>query len=166
MNDFAKILLFSLVVIISFSSAFGQKQTIKVFSPDNALVSKNIIQKREITKYIDGGAFRCGFYSYKGDCDYEKVRKIIWQCWTEKTLCYLTITWLGVDASRTEHIFIEPNKNNQWLVVRRDKRSHAVLQLKKTIYDLPKAYSVEWSTDKNERILLFKNKFGKVIQEF
>jgi hypothetical protein len=161
-----KIFLFPLIVIIFFSSAFGQNLKSKVFSPDNVNISTSIFQKREITKYLDGGAFRCGFSSLKGECDYEKIRKVIWQCWSEKTLCYLTIRLSGIDAGLDQYIFIEPNKNNRWLVVRREENYHAMRQYRKPIHNLPTVYSLEWRKDKDEQVLVFKNRLGKVIEEF
>ena len=164
MNSFAKLLLISLIVIIFPASAIGQKVKSKVFLPDD--YSRSVIQKRDISKYFDGGAFRCGFSGLKGECDYEEIRKVIWQCWSEKTLCYLTISWSGIDSARTEHVFVEPDQNNQWLIARRAQNSHAVIIVRKSLQDLPKAYSVEWRDDKNEKVLIFKNKLGKVIDEF
>jgi len=166
MNNFVKTFLFSLIAITFLNPVFGQKPQSKVFSPDNTIISKSIIQKREITKYFDSGAFRCGFFSTEGECDYEKIRNIIWQCWNEKILCYLTISSSSVDASRTEHIFIEPNKRNQWLVVRRAENSHTIPKFRKPIHDLPIVHSVTWRKDKSEQILIFKNKFGRIIEVF
>jgi hypothetical protein len=166
MKKFIKILLIFLFVLNLFSAIFGQKEMSKVFSPDNSIISKSVFQKRDITQYFDGGNFRCGLSSSESECDYKKIREAIWQCWTEKTLCYLTISAVGVDSSYDQHIFIEPNKNNQWQVVRRVENGHTMRQFRKPIHDLPRVYFLEWRKNKDEKVLIFKNKLGKVIEEF
>lgn len=140
----------------------------KVFSPDNTLIPKSIIQSRRIDDYSDGGAFRCGIFGNSNECDYRKIRQFIWKCWTEKTLGYTTINFTTVDAFSTEHIFIERNRANQWQIVRRMQRSHALLKINK-IEDLPVAVSIERTEDKKQKdewTLTLKNKFGKVVGEY
>lgn len=161
-----RIVILFFVVAICFSTTFGQIKLNKVFSPDNSTISKKITQKRIITEYFDGGAFRCGSLNRKGECDIKKFREIIWQCWNEKTLCYLKMTGQGVDMSSVEHIFIEPNKENQWTIVRRNEIFHFVPELRKPLHNLPLAYSVDWKEKDGEKVLLLKNKFGKVIDEY
>jgi hypothetical protein len=86
--------------------------------------------------------------------------------WTEKILCYLTISASGVDSSYDEHIFIEPNKNNQWQIIRRSKSGHSISQYRQPIHDLPRVYYLEWRKNKKDKVLIFKNKFKKIIEEF
>ena len=166
MKIHTKFLLSCLFLIIFKGFVLGQELRLEVFPADKFLISKSIIQSRDLNKYFDGGAFRCGFFGSESECNYEKIRRVIWQCWNEKTRCYLTINSSSVDASKTEHIFIEPNKNNKWLVVRRNEAYHALIKTRKPINDLPKIYSVEWQMKDEEKILVFKNRFGKKIDEF
>lgn len=163
MSVFVNILLLSLIFSVPI---LGQYKLPKVTSTDKSIISKTIIQKRDIRQYYDGGAFRCGGFSPKNQCDYEKLRKIIWQCWSEKTLCYSTISWNGVDAGGIEYIFIEPNKKNQWLIIRRSRNWHAVLKVSNKLQNLPLIYSVDWSEKDGKKILLLKDNLGAVIGEY
>jgi signal peptidase I len=160
--------IFSLVLIqLVFASViFGQQKLSKFFSPDNTIIPKDILQKRDIAQYFDGGAFRCGIIVSNGDCDYKKLREVIWQYWNEKLLCYLTISDSSVDASRFEHIFIESNKKNVQIISRRVENSHVIPEYREPLHNLPKVYSVEWSKNKVKKILVFKNRRGKVIDEY
>lgn len=159
-------LLFSVVflTVIFSGSGFGQK--IKVSPLDTSLVPKIITQNRNLTKYFDGGTFRCGYHSSGNECDYKQLRNVIWQCWSEKTKCYLTIESSSVDAGEIEHIFIEPGKNNKWLIIRRTENSRTNHRLGKSLQNLPLVYFVEWRKSDSEQILIFKNKMGKAIEEF
>ncbi len=162
MRKFVKYLILFLFVSNSVNSIFGQTEVSKVFSPDNSIISKSVLQKRDITQYFDRGNFRCGLFGYESECDYKKIREVIWRCWTKKTLCYLTIGASSIDSSYNEHIFIEPNKNNQWQVIRRSESP----QYRQSIHNLPRVYYLEWRENKNEKVLIFKNKFRKIIEEF
>jgi hypothetical protein len=159
MRKFVKCLILFLFISNSVDSLFGQKEMSKVFSPDSSIISKSVLQKRDITQYFDGGNFRCGLFGSESGCDYKKIREVIWRCWTEKTLCYLTIGASSVDSPYNEHIFIEPNKNNQWQVIRRSESGHSIPQYRQSIHDLPRVYYLEWRKNKNEKVLIFKNKF-------
>ena len=159
-NIFLLSLIFSVPIL-------GQHKLPKIVSVDNSITPKAIIQKRIITKYFYGGTFSCkkiGTIEVK--CDYQKFLEIIWQCWNEKTLCYLKLIHSGVDGGAVEHIFIEPNKKNQWLVVRRKEYWSALYKSKRPIENLPIVYSVDWSERDGEKILLLKDNFGKVIAEY
>jgi hypothetical protein len=166
MKFYIEVSIIYLAAIIFTIPIFGQESKSKVFSPDNSLISKSIVQKRNINEYFDGGAFRCGFSGSENECNYEEVRKVVWQCSKEKTRCYLTISSSSADAGITEHIFIEPNKNNKWLIVRRTEKHRTLSQIKKSVNDLPKVYFIEWQMKDREQILIFKNQLGKVIEKF
>jgi hypothetical protein len=154
-----------LIQIVFAPAIFGQQKLSKVFSPDNTIISKDILQKRDIRQYFDGGAFRCGMLASKGECDYKKIREVIWQCWNEKSLCYLTITVSGVDSGGIEHIFVESNLKKELIISRRTRTYHAIIKRQNRLHNLPKVYSIEWSKN-GEETLILKNKSGKVIGEY
>ena len=52
------------------------------------------------------------------------------------------------------------------MIVRRTERYGQFTNYKKPIQDLPLVYSIEWRDDETEKILIFKNKFGKIVDEF
>ena len=160
MKNFVKVILLFLIVLAVFSSIFGQNKKSK-------LIEKNLLQGRDLTHYAQVNYFDCRFSLRLNDkCDKQKAREFIEDCWTEKHLCYITITYNGTDSGSTKHIFIELNQKNQWQIVRRLERSD--IRIKNPIEDLPTAFSVEKVKDKRRKgewSLVFKNKFGKIIDE-
>lgn len=163
MRFFVNTLLLSLIFLIPI---FGQYKLPKVTSTEKSTIPKTVIQKRIITDYFDGGNFRCGHITRKGECDYQKLREIIWQCWNEKTLCYLRITNQGVDAGSKEYIFVEPNKKNQWTVIRRKEYWSAITPTKRPFEKLPIVFSLDWEERTLEKNLILKDNFGIVIGEY
>ncbi|HRH44204.1 MAG TPA: hypothetical protein PKY82_21405 [Pyrinomonadaceae bacterium] len=156
---------FLLSIIVSVS-ILGQRKLPKITSTDKSIISKAVIQNRTIKDYFDGGSFRCGNITRKGECDYQKLREIIWQCWNEKTLCYLRITHQGVDSGSKEYIFVEPNKKNQWTVIRRKEYWFVITGTKISVEDLPIVYSLDWEERTLEKKMILKDNLGMVIGEY
>ena len=160
MKNFIKFIFLSLIVLAVFSSIFGQNKKSKA-------IQTSILQGRDLTHYAKFNYFDCRYSLRQNDkCDEEKVREFIEDCWTEKHLCYITITYNGTDSGSTKHIFIEPNQKNQWQIFRRLQRSD--IRTKNLIEDLPNAFSIEKLEAKERKgqwILIFKSKLGKIIDE-
>ena len=160
MKNFVKVILLFLIVLALFNSIFGQNKKSK-------LIQTSLLQGRDLTHYTQFNYFDCRFSLRQNDkCDEEKVREFIEDCWTEKHLCYITITYSGIDISNTKHIFIEPNQKDEWQIIRRLERN--AVRIKSVIEDLPTAFSiekVEYKRQNGEWRLVFKNKLGKVIDE-
>lgn len=119
------VLLFPLCI-----SAQGLKTTeTEVTATDRGeLISKDILEKRDISLYDQGGHFDCHGWDKgpKDICDQKKVRDFIWQHWTDKKRGYIRITYGSVDARSTSHIFIEPNEKGEWYIAWRIARWHSI----------------------------------------
>jgi len=135
------------------------------------LTAKDIAQKRTMASYADGGYFDCRGWVPKdeprGTCDQKKIRDFIWRHWNEKTRGYIRVTYNSVDARSTSHIFIEPDKNDEWSICWRIVRWHAIPQLSNQITEISKIVSIDRVQDKpkkGEWMIEFKNKSGKVME--
>lgn len=154
--NFAKILFCWLMIVAYFNFAFAQTQ-----KPRRA--NDDFLQGRDLTKYSQEH-FWCGGFRKSDDCNKEKMTNFVWECWNKKTLCYLTVSFNGVDSFYTKHFFIEPNKNNQWIILGYGQLSQPLN--KPQVQLLPTAYFLELEEDKGEKILIFKNKQKKIIEKF
>lgn len=193
MKNFVKVLSFSIVIITFFSFGFGQEMTAKQkeilekFKQKEALeeakrkefeetvkllkkkfkykAPKNeediLWQNRLISDYLNGGSVDCGNIGFFYKCDFSKLRQFIWDNWNKKNRAYFSWGFCGIDYCYTEHFFIEPNKNNQWLIVSYNPHSQ-----KKPIKKLSEAHIVEWAEDKDEKIIVLKDKSGKIVEKF
>jgi hypothetical protein len=142
-----------------------------IISQNDELTAENIIQNRDLSEYIDGGHFtKGGLISKKNscfDCDEKKVRDFIWKNWTEKKRAYIRITYNGIDAWSTSHIFIEPNENGEWRVAWRIARRHTIPEYNDLITDVPTIFTIERVDNKPEKgewALVFKDKTGNIIE--
>jgi hypothetical protein len=163
--------IFSVLFVFSiFSvSCFSQENSSKAGLGDNSVISKTIVQHRDISKYDDGGVFSCGILFSEGNCDYKKLRNTIWGCWIKKQRCFLILSSPSVDSGVSEYIFVEPNRTKKWTVVRRELGYHAVAsdpEYEEKFFELPVVYSLSWSKKKGTKFLLFKNKKGKVVDKY
>lgn len=109
MKNFAKVIICLLFVITCSNFVFGQSRKTKLSNAD-------FLQERDLTKYAQEH-FWCGGFRKSDECNKEKMADFVWECWKNKTLCYLTISLNGVDSFYTKHLFVEPNKKNQWAVL-------------------------------------------------
>lgn len=162
MKSFLRIILVSLTFLLCFNSSFGQ---IKNFRSIN-----DLLQNRNLTQYVQKN-LTCNFNAPApvNECQGNKINTFIWNCWTEKIKGYLTVTYVGIDFALTQHIFIEPTRQNQWRVAQRIVRSHTMSKSNNLVEDIPTAFSVEQVKSQNEPDqwkLVFRNKFGKVIKDF
>jgi hypothetical protein len=176
---FAGLLLFFVFV----SASSGQKKRVeneetintkaKVIGKDKGeLTTKDITQKRVMAQYDDGGYFDCRDWIAKdesrGVCDEKKLRDFIWEKWTEKKRAYVRVTYDGVDASSTSHIFIEPDEKGEWSVAWRIVRFHMISELNNQITDVAKIVKVERVENKPEKgewALIFKNRSGAIMEK-
>lgn len=136
MRKFAKIFAISLFIITFFNFEFGQAKKSKA-------TAKDFLQRRDLTKYTQKQFSMCGMFPLNPKCDMKELREFIWQYWTEKKLAYVKVIFQGIDTSYTNHIFIELNKKNQWIVSQYGERWAALTNLQKPIQKLPVSYVVE-----------------------
>lgn len=156
MKTLPKALLFLSFVLIASIFTFGQIKKSKSSVRDPT-------QGRSLTHYVQGH-YTCRAYRAPRNCEKEKFDELIWKFWTEKIKGYATITYYGIDASTTRHVFVEPNKKNQWQLIQRNI-SRSAISPNIHIENKPTAFSVERIESKsNEWTLLFKDKLGRVIE--
>ena len=118
-----KVLLLFLIGLILFSSSFGQENPAKKTSPDESTIPKSLVQNRNIKNYLDGGVVSCGNFGPPYKCDFTELRSFIWNSWSKKKRSYFRWGFCGIDYCYTEYNFIEPNKKNDWRIVRYGQHS-------------------------------------------
>jgi hypothetical protein len=138
----------------------GKEAAAEVIVRGNDLTTTDIAQRRDLSKYIDGGSFNAGMNEQKNP---SKVRRFIWDCWRHKRRGYIRESGQSVDASGTWHIFIEPAANGKWHIAWRGVHGN------KTVTDQPDIVSVAWKPRKRDdrpgsRVLVFRNRNGYEIQ--
>ena len=135
----------------------GKTTKVKVFWDKKVgVTSKDVAQKRDLTRYEDGGHFFCGGRfggasmgpSELEECDRVRIRNFIWNHWQNKTMGYVVFTGNSVDAVSTSHIFIEPDKNGKWHVAWRIVRHHGEID------DLPEIVQIEKRKQRSDSFIL------------
>jgi hypothetical protein len=136
------------------------------------LNTRDITQNRDMTQYEQGGHIICGGLISKENsdnkCDEIKVRDFIWGNWNKKKRSYITITYNGIDAVSTSHIFIEPNDQDEWRLAWRIVRLHTMPEYSNLITDMPTIFNIERVENKPEKgqwALVFKNKEGNILEK-
>lgn len=139
-------------------------------------VIRNITQERMISRYDDGGYFKCNLLllgiktrdESNNICRQDKVRDFIWEHWTTRRPGYVRITYIGVDTATTSHIFIEPDHKGAWAVFWRIVYASALPGSHGEITDTAKIATVEKVLDKpnkGEWALAFKDAFGTTVRK-
>lgn len=131
------------------------------------LTSRDILQKRDISRYDQGGHFDCHGWTKepKDVCDEKRVRDFIWQHWTDKKPGYIRITYGSVDARSTSHIFIEPNDKNEWHISWRIARWHVLPGGSNIVHDILGLVTVERLEGKNNEdgSIVIKRRSGEIV---
>lgn len=144
----------------------SDKQTEKtkadvIFLKNDELVTKDILQNRDLSLYLQGGHFGWKEYSDKKD---KAVRDFIRQCWNEKRRGYIRVSYNSLEGIiSTSHIFIEPKESNNWRVIWRIVRSENVID---DIDEITAVERIENKPEKGEWALIFKNEADRVLQKF
>jgi hypothetical protein len=75
---------------------------------------------RDLTRYDDGGAFdfNWGAGPETHAQMMPKLRRFLWEHWTQKHLAHLVVTLYSIEGDPTTYnLFIEPDKDQRWRVV-------------------------------------------------
>ena len=87
---------------------------------------ETIIQNRNLSEYDYGGVIPSCFNNFEisvKECEGSKkrARDFILKHWQNKKRAYIIVEYSGSDVFGQQHVFIEPNENNQWEIIwRRD----------------------------------------------
>ena len=136
------------------------------------LTTKNISQGRDLSQYEKGGHIDCRDWAAKDklslECNERILRDFVWSHWNGRKRGYITMSGDSVDASATLHIFIEPNKKGEWIIIWRIARFQALFGGRFSIDDFPIVTFVERfenNINKDEWKLILKDKLGKTRRE-
>ncbi len=103
------------------------------------------------------------YYSYK--CKERKMRAFIWEHWKNKKRGYMTNSFVGIDVSSVEHIFVKLNENGKWQIVWRLERHQVSGEIESFIDDFAEINSVEQvagKSNKSDWKLVFKDEEEKL----
>jgi hypothetical protein len=153
-------------------SAIGQEQTVEkpltgkgvIFDASGQAQTANLVGRRDLTKYADGGHFKFKYFSLEPDersKDFSSLAKFLVDRLEGKHLAYARATFMGIDAGATYHFFVEPDRSGEWAVTTRMVGWHA-LPNGNRIVDFPRAYRLE-KVEHDARIIEVKF-FGKSDQ--
>jgi len=129
---------------------------------EGELTIENITEGRDMSQYEQDVHYDCRQFK----CNRQKFRNFIWQHWVKKKRGYTKVTYKP-HFERTNHIFIEPNKQGEWKITSRSV-SNEPLQNGNTVMDAVGINTVERIKIKSKKIeweLIFKNKDGEIIQK-
>ncbi len=153
------------------------KPPIQIISrEDGELLTSTITQDRNLRLYEQGGHCDCEmiFSLQAGKLeqttilrrvkfDLENARRFIWNHWEQKQRGYIRLSFRGIDAGSTWHIFIEPDGEENWVVNIREVVTQAMEEAR--LHDLAKISFVERKRkSKNESELIFKDVTGTTIE--
>lgn len=126
---------------------------------NDELVTKDILQNRDLSLYLQGGHFGWKDNQSKKE---KTVRDFIWQCWNEKKHGYICITYQSLEGFlSTSHIFIEPKENGDWRMIWRIVRSENLIN---DVPEITAVERVENKPKKGEWALILKDETGKTLQ--
>ena len=123
---------------------------------------EDIFQERDMSQYDKTDTSKCN--SYK--CAERQMRVFIWEHWKNKKRGYIAHKVNGIDITFTDHIFIEPNENEEWQISWRVER-HQYSGIDEVLIDTVEANSIEQVKTKygrNSSELVFKDKNGEIIK--
>lgn len=163
------LVIFSLLV----GSAIGQEKTVEkplkgkgvTFDASGEAQTANLVGRRDLTKYADGGHFKFKYFSLKPDersKDISSLANFLVDGLEGKHLAYARATFTGIDAGATYHFFVEPDRGGRWAVTTRMVGWHA-LPNGNRIVDFPRAYRLA-KAEQDAKIIELKF-FGKSDQE-
>ena len=149
------------------TAAMGQ---LPEFSPLAQIPQSEIIQKRDLSRYDDGGKFLAALHSAIEPSQMEELRNFILEHWKNHRRGYVRVNFAGVDNLEESHIFIEPNDAGNWRFISRTIHHQAVippppLQLR----DLPEIAAVERAKRSKDYwlpggyVLVFRHKDGTEV---
>lgn len=78
------------------------------------------VQKRNLARYDDGGSFdfNWGLGPKAHERMRPKLRKFIWEHWSQKRLGHVIVTFYTIEGDPTTHnLYIEPDESGQWRIV-------------------------------------------------
>lgn len=99
---------------------YGIPKPDEIVSKGGELTTANIAEGRDLKRYDDGGnCFQAQWRPAQGRprCSLRHVRNFIWRHWRDKHQGYIRVTFEGIDAFATNHIFIEPNAFGHWQII-------------------------------------------------
>lgn len=161
------------LVSLLVGSAMGQEKTVEkplrgkgiIFDASGEARTANLVGRRDLTKYADGGHFKFKYFSLKPDersKDISSLAKFLVDRLEGKHLAYVRATFTGIDAGTTYHFFVEPDRGGRWAVTTKMAGWHA-LPNGDRIVDFPRAYRLA-KAEHDPNIIELKF-FGKSDQE-
>lgn len=153
----------------------AKKELSKIIVAGNAgeLTIAGIEQGRNLQLYDQGGHYdfyplgRRGIDGPKNrrliETNLKIVRQFVWSHWRNKKQGYIRLTTIGTDNATTEHIFIEPESHNKW-IINKSVASRSVIG--ESVTPVEPIVEVRWGQKKNGHpALIFKDAMGKVIDK-
>lgn len=113
-----------------FARKGGRETKTTVLVDQGILTAVDIAQDRDLNKYER--------LNLKNNPSLPQARTFLWEHWRDKKAAYLTLTLSSVDATSTNHVFIEQHQSGRWRVAWRIVRHNG------DIDDLPTYYALEW----------------------
>lgn len=133
---------------------------LKITKITGEITDDDIFQGRDISLYEITDTSKCGNYK----CIERKMRNFIWEHWKNKKRGYIKHKLQGIDVSFTEHIFIEPDSQENWRVIWKIEHYQISDTVDKSIKDYIGINSVERAKENEE--LIFKNDNGETVKTF
>jgi len=181
--SFAEVMVLSLLIIIfwiparaqsSRSSKTDRVREINVrylqFGDFGEVSIPKMLGKRNLSKYRQGGHYDFRTYltrTKRGKNDRNELINFVFDNWTNRRLAYARYSFNTPDAGGTFHLFIEPDKEQNWTVLCRLARWQALLPGTKNLVIFPRAYSVERvSFPSGKYDIAFKDKAGRLLGDF
>ncbi len=133
---------------------------LKITKIAGEITNDDIFQGRDISLYEKTDTSKCNNYK----CIERKMRNFIWEHWNNKKRGYIKHKLQGIDVSYTEHIFIEPDSQENWRVVWKIEHYQISDTVDKSIKEFIGINSIERVKGNEE--LIFKNDNGETVRTF
>lgn len=172
------ILTFAVGVSAAWNWQPKSKQTPASFLVHLQSEPETIMQNRNLSDYDLGGQSVDCFNNFdieRKKCEVlrNKARDFILKHWQDKTRAYIIIEFNGVDTFSNYHVFIEPDKNDEWHIIWREEISSFNRGFGGTIVGTDARFVERKRATKNDypyklgsSYLVFSDKDGKTVLDF